>query len=144
MTEPSEPIVVEQAFRRPKEDVWKAITEHDQMVQWFFDCIPEFKPEVGFETEFNISTDERDFNHLWKITESVPDQKIVYDWRYEGFPGKGIVTFEILDDESGCRLRVSAEGVESFPQDIPEFRRESGVAGWQYFIQGNLKDYLAD
>lgn len=142
MTESKEPIVVEQSFGDSKETVWKAITEHEQMVRWFFDDIPDFRAEVGFETQFNINAGERDFNHLWKITEAVPNQKLVYDWRYEDYPGAGIVTFELFDEGNGSRLRVTAEGSETFPQDVPEFRRESGVAGWQYFIQGNLKDYL--
>lgn len=45
MTDSSPPIVVEQAFNVSKETVWKAITEHDQMIQWFFDNIPEFSRE---------------------------------------------------------------------------------------------------
>ena len=142
MSEAPEPIIVEQTFRQPKETIWKSITQHRQMVQWFFEDIPDFQPVVGFETQFNVSNGEREFNHLWKITETVLNQRIVYDWRYEGFPGQVIVTFELLDESGGTRLRVTAEGGESFPQEIPEFKRESGVAGWQYLIQGNLRDYL--
>jgi uncharacterized protein YndB with AHSA1/START domain len=142
MTESSQPIIVEQVFNVPRETVWKAITEHDQMIQWFFDNIPEFKPEVGFSTQFNVNSGERDFNHIWKITEAVPPQKIVFDWRYTDLPGIGKITFEILDEVNGSRLRVINEGLESFPQDIAEFAPESCEGGWKYFIQGNLKNYL--
>lgn len=142
MTESSQPIVVEQAFHVSQETVWKAITEHDQMIKWFFDNIPEFKPEVGFETQFNVNTGERDFHHLWVIAEVIPAQKIVYDWRYKGFPGASTVTFEIFEEGGGSLLRVTSEGLESFSQDIPEFARESCEGGWKYFIQGNLKNYL--
>ena len=142
MTESSQPIIVEQAFNVSKETVWKAITEHKQMVNWFFDNIPEFKAEVGFETQFNVDAGGRDFLHLWKITESIPEQRIVYDWRYREFPGAGTVTFEIFEEGEGSRLRVTNEGLGSFPQDIPEFTRESCEGGWRYFIQGNLKKYL--
>ena len=141
MIESSEPIIVEQAFGVSKETVWKAITEHDQMVKWFFDDIPEFKAEAGFETQFVVDTGERRFNHLWKILESIPEQKIVYDWRYEEYPGAGKVTFEVFEEGDGSRLRITTDVVESFPQDIPEFSRESCEGGWQYF-QGNLKNYL--
>lgn len=142
MTEPSQPIIVEQAFNVSRESVWKAITEHEQMIQWFFDNIPDFKPEVGFSTQFNVNTGQRDFNHIWTITEAVPLQKIVYDWRYTDLPGAGKITFEVLDEGDGSRLRVINEGLESFPQDIPEFAPESCIGGWKYFIQGNLKNYL--
>ena len=142
MAETTDSIIVEQSFYVSKVRLWQAITEHDQMVQWFFEEIPDFKAEPGFETQFNISTGERDFNHLWKITTAVPGEKIVYDWRYEGYDGAGIVTFELFDEGGGSRLRLKAEGTETFPQEIPEFKRESGVAGWEYFIQGNLKQFL--
>ena len=142
MTESTHSIVVEQAFDDSKETVWKAITEHNQMIKWFFDNIPEFKPEVGFETQFNVTAGERDFLHLWAITEAIPFQKIVYDWRYKDYPGVGTVTFEIFEQGDGSLLRVTTEGIESFPQDVPEFSHESCEGGWKYFIQGNLKDYL--
>jgi uncharacterized protein YndB with AHSA1/START domain len=142
MTESSQPIIVEQDFDVSRETVWKAITDHEQMINWFFDNIPEFEAEVGFETQFNVSTGERDFHHLWKITEVIPEQKIVYDWRYQDLPGAGKVTFEIFEEGDGSRLRVTNEGLESFPRDIPEFTRESCEGGWKYFIQGNLKKYV--
>lgn len=138
----SEPIVVEQTFALSKQTVWKAITDHGQMIKWFFDNIPDFKPEVGFETQFSVNTGERDFVHLWKITEVIPEQKIVYDWRYKDISGAGHVTFEVFEEEAGSRLRLTSDGLESFPRDIPEFSRESGLGGWTYFIQGTLKSYL--
>lgn len=138
----TKPIVVEQVFDVSTQSVWDAITKHDQMVQWFFQNIPEFRPEVGFKTGFNVNTGERDFYHRWTITEAVPERKIVYDWRYKNFAGVGKVIFEIGQHGKQTLLRVTTEGIESFPQDIPEFARESCEAGWKYFIQGNLKNYL--
>lgn len=144
MTESSSgPIVVEQAFDVSQESLWQAITEHSQMLEWFFDNIPAFDPVEGFKTEFTVSTEERDFHHLWTITESIPGSKIVYDWRYKDLPGVGKVTFEVLPEGSGSRLRVTNEGLETFSLDIPEFSRESCMGGWQYLVQGNLPDYLS-
>ena len=85
----SEPIVVEQYFDVAPETLWKAITEHPQMVQWFFDNIPEFRPETGFQTQFHVQSSDRDFLHLWTITEAEPPRRIVYDWRYEDLAGVG-------------------------------------------------------
>jgi hypothetical protein len=31
---------------------------------------------------------------------------------------------------------------ETFPDDIPEFRRDSCIGGWEYLIQKSLKEYL--
>jgi uncharacterized protein YndB with AHSA1/START domain len=142
MSDPSQPIVVEQAFGVSTETLWQAITNRQHMVQWFFEEIPEFQAEVGFQTQFNVSAGERDFLHLWKITEVNPGQKIVYDWRYEGYAGVGKVTFEVLQDGTGSKLRVTTEGVETFPQEVPEFSPESCQGGWEYFVQECLKGYL--
>ena len=83
-----------------------------------------------------------DFLHRWKLTEVVPHRKIAYDWSYDNYPGDGGVVFELFEDDSSTRLRLTFAVREDFPQDVPEFRRESGLAGWQYFIQKSLKDHL--
>ena len=143
MSDSKEPVVVEQSFDVTQEALWDAITQREQMIQWFFGEIPEFEAREGFTTQFEIDTGERVFLHLWKITEVIPGRKIVYDWRYEQYPGIGKVTFEVLRDDGGSRLRVTNEGLDSFPSDVPEFSRESCEGGWAYLIQGNLKQFLS-
>ena len=56
MRKSDKPIIVEQTFNTSIETVWNAITEVDQMRKWFFDNIPSFKPEVGFETQFDVQS----------------------------------------------------------------------------------------
>ena len=141
MTDVTDPIVVEQEFSVSRSELWKAITEPSQMVNWFFKAIPDFEPEPGFETKFNVNTGEADFVHVWKVLEAVPDTKVVIDWRYQGFDGIGKVIFEVFDGQRGSKLRITNEGLESFPQDRPEFTRESCVGGWEFF-QGQLKNWV--
>lgn len=69
-------IVVEQLFECPPGGLWEAITDLQQMKQWFFNNIPSFEPVVGF------------------------------------------------------------------PGEIPEFSRESCTAGWNFFINKSLKEYM--
>ena len=45
--------------------LWHALTDAQVMRQWFFDNIPDFKPEVGFTTEFMVDAGERQFLHQW-------------------------------------------------------------------------------
>ena len=112
------------------------------MKQWFFDNIPAFEPVVGFETTFNVKSGERDFMHQWKILEVIPQKKIVYDWRYKKYAGNATLTFELLEEREKVKIQVVCEGMESFPQNIPEFKRESCSAGWNYFIKDRLKNYI--
>ncbi|MCG8327641.1 MAG: SRPBCC domain-containing protein [Chitinophagales bacterium] len=139
-TEP--PIVVEQIFNASINDIWNAVSEVDQMIQWFFENIPSFKPEVGFETSFIVENEGRIFPHLWRLTEVEPMKKIVYNWKYEGYSGDSFVTFELFEEGNQTKLKLTHEVVESFQSGIPEFTRESCIGGWNYFIKENLKKYL--
>lgn len=142
MKDTKEAIIVEQTFNRPVYKVWSAITRADLMRQWFFDNMESFKPAVGFETQFNVQSGDRDFLHMWKITEVVPLKKIRYNWKYGGYPGDSTVAFELFEQHEQTMLRLTHTGMESFPGDIPEFSRESCEEGWHYFIKKSLKEYL--
>jgi uncharacterized protein YndB with AHSA1/START domain len=136
------PIIVEQTFPVSKEKLWSAITEHQQMTQWFFDNIESFEPKSGFTTKFIIENEGRIFPHLWKVTEVVPFKKITYKWKYEGYAGDSQVTFELREQNNGTQLKLTHLVLESFPQNIPEFSRESCLGGWHYFIKQQLMKYI--
>jgi uncharacterized protein YndB with AHSA1/START domain len=142
MKNTDKPIVVEQTFEVPPGELWKAITEVKQMTQWFFDNIEAFEPNVGFTTRFVVEHENRTFPHLWKITEVEPLRKITYNWKYEGYAGDSFVTFELFEEGNNTRLKLTHTLTKDFPQDIPEFARESCIGGWNYFIRQSLKDYL--
>ncbi len=142
MRKNDEPVVVEQTFNTSIDAVWSSITEIDQMRQWYFENISSFKPEVGFETQFNVANEGRNFLHIWKVTEVVPMKKIIYNWKYEGYPGDSFVMFELFEQKNLTKLKLTHRGLESFPQDMPEFSRESGIAAWKYFIKKTLKEFL--
>ncbi|RLD28148.1 MAG: SRPBCC domain-containing protein [Bacteroidetes bacterium] len=137
-----QPIIVEQLFNKSVIEVWRAVTEQDKMVQWFFKDIPEFKAEVGFKVQFNVKAPSRDFLHHWTITEVIPQQKIVYNWKYKDFKGDSYVTFELFEIENQTKLVLTAKVLEDFDDSIIEFKRESGVAGWNYFIKDSLVTFL--
>ncbi|HET9823735.1 MAG TPA: SRPBCC domain-containing protein, partial [Chitinophagaceae bacterium] len=56
-------VVIERTFNATVEAVWKAITDIEQMKQWYFPQLTEFKPQEGFETEFTVHHEGRDFLH---------------------------------------------------------------------------------
>jgi len=142
MRKDEKPIVVEQTFNATIDTVWKAITEIDLMRQWYFENIPSFKAEVGFETQFNVTSQGREFLHMWKVTEVVPQKKLTYNWKYENYPGDSFVVFELFKQNNSTRLKLTTHVRESFPDDIPEFKRESCIAGWEYLIGKRLREYL--
>ena len=137
-----EPIVIEQSYECPVEKVWSAITNVNGMRAWFFGNIPNFEPRVGFKTSFSVKSENRTFTHLWEITKVVPFDKLEYKWNYKEYPGDSLVLFELLEEGNTNLLRISITVLEDFPDEIPEFTRESTVEGWNYLLGKSLKEYL--
>ncbi|MEX0986983.1 MAG: SRPBCC domain-containing protein [Bacteroidales bacterium] len=135
-------IQVEELLIATVDEVWEAITVPEQMKQWYFEEIPDFKPEVGFKTRFRIEANGRSFTHIWEVTKVVPMQEIAYNWSYEEYFGMGSVSFKLNSNGEKTRLTLTNKGLETFPQENPEFSEESCRGGWEYFIKGNLPKFL--
>jgi len=99
-------------------------------------------PEFGFETKFNVQSNGRNFLHIWEITDVEFQKMIKYNWEFEEYPGKSTTAFEVAKENDQTLLRLVVEVLEDFPDDIPEFKRESCIAGWEYFLFQRLKDFL--
>ena len=136
-----QPFVIERTYNAPIDKVWKAITDKDQMKEWYFD-LSAFKPEVGFEFQFTGGSKEKSYLHLCKITEVIVGKKLSYTWRYEGYEGNSTVTFELFDEGAATRLRLTHEGLESFPKNNADFAKESFAAGWTYITGTSLKEFV--
>ena len=142
MTSKEAPVIIEQTFQVSKNIIWDAITNIEKMKIWFFENIEEFKHEIGFQTKFNVVSGDRNFMHCWKITQVETLKKITYHWNYEGYKGDSYVYFELFTKENNTLLRVTTEVIEDFNDDIIEFKRESCIGGWNYFIKDRLKNYI--
>ena len=137
----SEPFIIERVYDAPTDKVWKAITDREQMKQWYFD-LAEFKAEVGFEFQFEGGKEDRSYVHLCKVTEVVTGKKLTYSWRYEGFPGNSFVSFELFPEGEKTRLKLTHEWLETFPTDNADFEKKNFVAGWTEIIGTNLKKFV--
>jgi uncharacterized protein YndB with AHSA1/START domain len=137
----SDPFIIERTFNAPVTKVWKALTDKSDMKQWYFD-LAEFKPEVGFEFQFYGGTEGKQYLHLCKITNVIPNKKLTYSWKYDGYAGESFVTFELFPEGDKTRLRLTHEGIETFPADVPDFSRKNFEEGWTQIIGTSLKDFL--
>ncbi len=52
------------------------------------------------------------------------------------------MTFELTEQGRATTLKLTNTVLQDFPDNVPEFERESCLAGWQYFIGQSLKVYL--
>jgi uncharacterized protein YndB with AHSA1/START domain len=135
------PFTIERVFDAPVELVWRAITDKEDMKRWYFD-IPGFQPEVGCEFEFVVEHEGATYAHRCKVTEVIPQKKIAYTWRYAGHEGNSLVTFELFAEGAKTKLKLTHEGLETFPK-TPQFARKNFMGGWTHIIGSSLKDYLA-
>ena len=137
----NEPLVIERTYNAPADMVWNALTDSKQMQQWYFP-IADFKPVVGFEFQFEGGSEKVTYLHLCKVTEVVPGKKIAYSWKYDGYPGSSVVTWELFKEGKKTKIRLTHEGLETFPQDKPDFARSSFNEGWEYFTGKALKNFV--
>ena len=136
----AEAVVIERTFNTPVGRVWKALTNVEEMRQWYFN-LKQFKAEVGFEFEFVVEHEGTTYHHLCKVTEVIPQKKIAYTWRYKGHEGDSLVTFELFADGDETRLKLTHQGLETFPKTAA-FARKNFEAGWTAIIDSELKQFL--
>ena len=135
-------IVIETVYDAPVAKVWKALTDHGEMKKWYFD-MAAFKPEIGFEFQFICGRpDGEQYIHLCKVTEAVQNKKIAYSWTYKGYAGYSIVMFELFAEGAKTRLKLTHEGLESFPADNPDFDKKNYEEGWTYITGKTLKEFV--
>ena len=136
-----QPLVIERTFNASVEKVWKALTDNEQMKQWYFD-IAEFKAEPGFEFSFKgIDHEGVVYIHLCKVREVIPNKKLSYSWSYEGHEGVSFVTWELFDEGDRTRVKLTHEGLDTFPS-IQSFARQNFEQGWTEILGTSLKNFL--
>src|SRR5689334_14171350 len=119
----AEAIITERTFDAPVAKVWRALTDVNQMREWYFN-LKEFKAEIGFEFEFVVEHEGNTFHHLCKVTEVVPQEKLAYTWRYKGEPGNSLVEFQLSPEGNKTRLKLTHTGIETFPK-TPAYERKN-------------------
>jgi len=137
------PFVIERIFNAPVAKVWKAISNNDDMKKWYFN-IAEFKPVAGFEFTFTGGSDDKQYIHLCKVTEVIKEKKLSYSWSYDGYEGYSVVTFELFAEGEKTKLKLTHEGLESFPENNKDFAPESFAGGWAYILDKSLKKYVEE
>ncbi|WP_245580817.1 SRPBCC family protein [Daejeonella oryzae] len=111
------------------------------MKKWYFDIDP-FEAVEGFEFNFQGGSETKKYKHLCKITEVILQRKLSYSWKYENYTGNTLVTFELFPQDDKTLLKLTHQGLDSFPSDNPDFAKENFAQGWTHIIGESLKDFL--
>ena len=136
-------LMIERIYNAPVEKVWNALTDKEQMKKWYFPQMDAFEPEPGFQTQFNVNNEGKDYLHIWKVGEAVPLKKISYEWKYGSYPGNSLVSFELFPGGKDTKIVLTHAGLDTFkPEDHPELSKENFEKGWTMFIGARLKDFV--
>jgi len=137
-------ISLEKILNAPIELVWKAITDKEQLKQWYFDFSEGWKLEIGSVFEWSGGEPNgKQWLHRGKMIEIIEGKKIQHSWEYPGYSGMSTVTWELvaIDDKT---TKLIFSHVFDIPFDVkePAFKTENFVAGWNHIITISLPEYL--
>lgn len=138
----TDPIIKEILVNASPADVWKAITNPEDMKVWYFD-LPGFKAEVGYTFSFYGETaDGTKYLHLCEIQEVEENKKLSYSWKYDGYSGNSHVTFELIHEGDQTLVRLTHTGIETFDKDNKDLKKNNFDGGWEAIIRESLKHFV--
>jgi uncharacterized protein YndB with AHSA1/START domain len=136
------PAIVERYFEAPVEKVWDALTINEQIKKWYLQ-LDEFIPEVGFEFEFwGGEEGGPQYHHKCRIVEVILHKRLSYTWRFEGYEGDSVVTFELFEEGARTRLLLTHSGIESFAGIGKGFAPEDFMEGWGHLVNTSLAQFV--
>jgi uncharacterized protein YndB with AHSA1/START domain len=136
-----EPLSVERSIwiKAPRQRVWQAITDSQQLQQWWGDYWEITRLEVGATVKFGEADDPmlatidvldppRQFSILW------PPQPQYHSIQI-------FTTFVLADEKDGTRVTVTETGFEALPDDIRQTRFDQTAKGYTQVLEA-LKGLL--
>ena len=125
--------------KAPRERIYKAISQPEEIVKWFPDALEEGTLEVGQNPVFT-------FNGHGKARIHVEAARPVEYFAYRWIPGSGplvddvlvhpntLVEFFIEELAEGTKITVKESGFASLPADVAEEKFKQNSGGWEFMI----------
>ena len=121
----------------PRERVWQAVTEPEQIAQWFLPPILQAQMKRDASGKLFVCMGEMEIpvasieviDPLRQVTiQGLPDQLIA-------------ATYTLAEEKDGTQLTVTLNGFESLPEAARQEGRGPTSAGWEKALQ-NLKAFI--
>ena len=109
-------------FPVPPDEVWEALTDPEQLEEWFANDV-ELDPREGGDGVFRW--DDGEERHA-KVLVAEPGERLVLDWDEEG---EGEVEFTLEEVDEGTRL-VVRESTPEFSTAL-ELRALAAISQWR-------------
>ncbi len=123
----------------PRERVWDAITDSQQLQQWWGDYWEISAVEVGATVKFG---EPEDFM-LAAVSVVDPPREFGIQWPpQEQYHMIDITTTFLLDEENnGTRITVTETGFDALPDDIRQKRYDQTASGYETVLK-DLKELV--
>ena len=135
------PVVKEVTLQAPVAKVWRAITDKEEMKEWYF-TIEEFTAQPGFQFKMYGEKKGTKFPISCNVKEVHQNKKLSYTWNYDDFPAETLLTFELSKNGDQTDLRLTHEGLEQIPPGNADVSVENHRDGWEFIIGTSLKQYV--
>lgn len=124
--------------KAPKERVYQAITDPEQIVNWFPDAVSG-PLEVGKQATFTF---EGFGDSTVLVTDAQPFDYFAYRW----IPGGAnvvddlttvqttLVEFRLTDLDAGTKISLTESGFASLPADVAEKSLKENSGGWDHMM----------
>ena len=121
----------------PRERVWQAVTEPEQIAQWFLPPILQAQMKRDASGKLFVCMGEMEIpvasieviDPLRQVTiQGLPDQLIA-------------ATYTLVEEKAGTQLTVTVNGFEALPEAARQERVGPTSAGWEKALQ-NLKAFI--
>ena len=132
-------IVKEHTFNHPMKDVWKAISDQDEISAWFIKA--DFQPQVGYNYTFLHEEGENCTTIVGKVIEARPIDRLVYTWLVKGTDVETTVSWNLSEVAGKTQLRLEHSGISAYGGDSAVKMFESFSKGWSQCIN-ELESFL--
>jgi uncharacterized protein YndB with AHSA1/START domain len=131
-------------IKAPRERVWRAVTDPQQLEQWYAKGCPWQIPvlQVGGTVRFyNTDTDIQ----LATIEVLDPPRQFTLRWLPDpAMPEAALLnTFLLVEENDGTRVTVIQSGYESLPAETRQQWLDADTSAYTTIVE-NLKSYLED
>lgn len=140
----SNSIILERIYNAPILMVWQAITDREQLKQWYFDFSEDFKLEIGHQFDWYAGPPEgKQWHHRGKILEIVEGKKLTHTWEYPGYSGTSTVIWELVKiDNKTTKLIFTHLFSVPFDINIEALQRKNFLEGWNHILNNSLVEFL--